>query len=174
MPRPFEIIAAEANNRVIGYKGQLPWGHTPRDLKHFKDLTMGHAVIVGFNTIVSISEMVKRHTNILPGRHIYVLTRNPNKMQQFPDCIMLESIDDAIRICERDRVFIAGGEDVYHQFINLPQTRTIHMTRIFANYHGDAFFPILQNGDWESINATFYDAGKENKHAMRFTTLIRV
>ena len=170
----FEVIVAVAKDNVIGYKGQLPWGSLQKDLKHFRDMTMGHAIVIGYNTLVAISSMRNRTTKLLPGRVIYVLTRDPQKLNgRFPDCIGVSDIDSIARIGTRCRIFIAGGEDIYHQFAELPQTRVVHMTRIFAKYHGDTFFPHLHNTEWVARKEVFHPADQKNKHAMSFITLIR-
>ncbi|MFZ2303361.1 MAG: dihydrofolate reductase [Minisyncoccia bacterium] len=177
MPVVFEIVVAVSRENVIGYKGQLPWGRLPRDLSHFKDITTEHSnssVVIGYNTLDSLCKMTLRRTNILPGRKIYVLTNDLQKMARFPDCIGVSDIDSVIRLGNRSHVFIAGGESIYHQFVKLPQTRVIHMTRIIANYHGDTFFPLLSSNEWCSKKVVFCSSDEKNKHAMQFVTLTRV
>ena len=169
----FEIIVAVAKDGVIGYKGQLPWGRLPRDLKHFRDITMGNSVVIGSNTLESLCIMFRRRTNLLPGRQIYVLTRDLQKMNRFPDCIGVSDIDSIVKLGTRSRIFIAGGESLYDQFVDLPQTRVIHMTRIFHNYHGDTFFPLLSPNEWRSRKEEFHPSDEKNKHAMQFVTLMR-
>ena len=172
----FEIIVAVAKDNVIGYKGQLPWGHLPRDLKHFRDITTGHSnssLIIGYNTLNSLCRMFRRRTNLLPGRKIYVLTHDLQKMERFPDCIGVSNIDSIVKLGTRSLIFVAGGESIYHQFISLPQTRVVHMTRIIANYHGDTFFPLLPLNEWRSKKEEFHPSDEKNKHAMQFVTLMR-
>lgn len=171
----FEIIVAVAKNNVIGYKGQLPWGHLPRDLKHFKDMTMGNVVVIGFNALESLSRIVRRNNNLLPDRQIYVLTRDLQKLVRFPDCIGISDIDSVVRLGDRTnkRIFIAGGEKIYRQFLFLPQTRTVHMTRIHAEYHGDTFFPELHHDEWRARKEEFHPSDEKNNHALRFVTLTR-
>lgn len=74
------MIVAMARNNVIGHKGEVPWGHLPRDLKRFRELTMGHSVVVGYNTLLSIARTAGRNKDLLPGRKICVLTHNPRKV----------------------------------------------------------------------------------------------
>lgn len=169
----FEIIVAVARNNVIGYKGQLPWGHLPKDLKRFREITMGSSVVIGSNTLESLCRMFRRRTNLLPGRKIYVLTHDLQKMQRFPDCIGVPNIDSIVRLGTRSRIFIAGGESIYHQFIALQQTRIIHITRVMANYHGDTFFPLLPPNEWYTRRTEFHPSDEKNKHPMQFVTLMR-
>lgn len=172
----FEIIVAVARDNVIGYKGQLPWGHLPRDLKHFKDITTEHknsSIIIGSNTLDSLCRIFRRRTNLLPGRKIYVLTHDLQKINRFTDCIGVSDIDSIVRLGTRSRIFVAGGESIYHQFVALPQTRTVHMTRIMANYHGDTFFPLLPPNEWYTRRTEFHHSDEKNKHPMQFVTLMR-
>lgn len=169
-----EIVVAVANRNVIGLKGEMPWGHLQRDLEHFKQLTMGHFVIVGFNTLQSIAKMQGRHSNLLPGRKLYVLTRDPSKLLFYPECIGIPDIESVLKLGERGRVFVAGGQEIYQQFLLLPQTHIVHMTRIFADYYGDAIFPKLECGEWETAKSEFHSPDQNNKHAMRFTTYRRI
>lgn len=169
----FEIIVAVAKDNVIGYKGQLPWGRLPEDLKHFRDITMGNSVVIGFNTLDSLCKMFHRRTNLLPGRKIYVLTSDLQKMDRFPDCIGVSDIDSIVRLGTRSRILVAGGESIYHQFVALPQTRTVHMTRVMAKYHGDTFFPLLAPNEWLARKMEFHPQDEKNKHSMQFVTLMR-
>lgn len=169
----FEIIVSVARDNVIGYKGELPWGQLPRDLKHFKNLTMGNSVVIGSNTLGSLSRKFHRRSNLLPNRKIYVLTNDLQKIDRFPDCIGVSDIDSIVRLGTRSRIFVAGDESIYNQFVALPQTRIVHMTRIMANYHGDTFFPLLSPNEWHTRKLEFYPADDKNKHAMQFVTFTR-
>lgn len=168
------VTAMTSDQRVIGNKGEMPWGRMIRDLEYFKKLTMGFPVVVGYNTLISISEMSKRNTNLLPGRTLCVLTRDQSKLTRFTDCIWLPDVMSVINLSQRIRVFIAGGEDVYSQFIGLPEVRTIYMTRILARYHGDTFFPNYSTDDWFTIHREEHTSSEKNKHPLVFETLIRV
>lgn len=168
------IITAMTNDqRVIGNKGEMPWGRMIRDLEYFKKRTMGFPVVVGYNTLVSISEMSKRNSNLLPGRTLCVLTRDQSKLRRFADCIWLPDVMSVMNLSQRIRVFIAGGENVYSQFINLPEVRTIYLTKIDAKYHGDAFFPNYSAEDWLTIQREHHAVSEKNKHPLIFETLIR-
>lgn len=169
----FEIIVAVAKNNVIGNKGALPWGNLPRDLMWFKQMTIGHSVIVGSNTLLSMSRIVGRNTNILPDRRIYVLTKEPQRLTRFSDCVAFSDIRLIHEIPDRRRIFIAGGESIYRQFIDLPETRTIHLTKIFAEYQGDTCFPQISSDVWRKIREESHPADQENKHQMSFITLIK-
>lgn len=167
------IVAMTNNGQVIGNKGEMPWGRLLKDLEYFKKLTMGFPVVVGFNTLVAISKMTNRNTNILPGRTLCVLTHDQHKLDRFTDCIWLPDIMSVIRLSQRTRVFIAGGESIYRQFIDLPEMRNMYITRIFANYHGDAVFPNFSTEDWLTISQESHRISEENHHPFSFEILIR-
>jgi dihydrofolate reductase len=131
------MIAAMAKNRVIGHKNALPW-HLPEDLRHFRDLTMGHHILMGRKTFESIGKP-------LPGRQSVVISRNPDFV--FPGVEAASSIEEAILLCSGDEeVFFIGGADLYNQAIRLAQR--IYLTEIQDEYEGDAYFPRLDPSEW--------------------------
>ena len=87
------LIAAVARNRVIGYNGQIPW-NIPEDLQHFKELTMGHTVIMGRRTFASIGRP-------LPGRENIVVT---STILEIPGCIIARSLAEALELASREIV----------------------------------------------------------------------
>lgn len=126
------LVAAMAENRVIGREGRLPW-HIPADLKRFRELTMGHAVIVGSKTWQSIGHP-------LPGRRMIVLTRQQDFSAE--GCIVAHDLDEALRLSGDDtEPFVGGGADVFRQA--LPLARRIFLTVVHGTYPGDALFPAI-------------------------------
>ena len=91
------LIAAVARNRVIGYNGQIPW-NIPGDLQHFKELTMGHTVIMGRRTFASIGRP-------LPGRENIIVT---STLYEIPGCIIVRSLAEALELASREIIFIIG------------------------------------------------------------------
>lgn len=150
---PIEIVVAVANKRVIGNGQTLPWGYIPEDMEHFKNITMGSYVVMGCRTLESIcknSSQKRLQGGILPGRTIFVLSRCPEKAHsRFPGCIAISDINAILKLRETRRVCIAGGQEVYEQFIVLPEIRVVHLTRIFADFPGDVFFPELHINEWQ-------------------------
>jgi len=131
------IIAAVADNRVIGADGRIPW-HISADLKRFKQLTLGHTVIMGRKTYSSIG-------NPLPGRQNIVLTRNPNFAA--PGAVTVcRDLDTALRLATGNTVFIIGGADLYRQSVKLADT--LHLTRVHQSPTGDTLFPPLDLTGW--------------------------
>jgi len=129
-----KIIAAMAENRVIGKNNKMPW-HVPEDLAFFKQQTMGKAVIMGRNTFLSIG-------GALPGRTNIVLSRDPLfRAEQIELAASLEQA--AIKYPE---AFIIGGAQLFAQA--LPKVDKLFITQIRANIDGDAFFPELDPREW--------------------------
>ena len=122
-------IVAVANNRVIGVKNQLPW-HFSSDLRHFKKITMGSTLIMGSNTFKSLGKP-------LPGRTNFVL--DFETVEDPPGVRYFTSFEDALAQVETKDCFIIGGASLYEQTIN--RVDGIYLTRIHADYEGDAFYP---------------------------------
>lgn len=125
-------IAALARNGIIGRNGSLPWSF-PGDLAHFKQVTMGHIVIMGRKTFESI-------TVPLVGRKIYVLSKDNYFKQN--GCNYNLICEDYIynNLYSKDIIFIAGGQSLYFQFAGL--SREMYLTHIDREYPGDAAFPV--------------------------------
>ena len=130
------LIVAYDKNRVIGNKGQIPW-HFPDDMRHFKETTMGHAVIMGRKTWESLPPSFKP----LPGRTNIILSRSA----QYNDVYVASSFEDAISHYDGD-MFIIGGAEVYRQALELDIVDTIIATEVKGEHEGDVFFPELD--DW--------------------------
>src|SRR3954469_3528520 len=106
------IIAAVAENGVIGRQGKLPW-HLSDDLRRFKRLTMGHTIIMGRRTWESIGRA-------LPGRRTIVVTRQTGYRIDDPSVAVANSLDNALQIASTDddqEVFIVGGAELYHEVL---------------------------------------------------------
>jgi dihydrofolate reductase len=126
------IIAAMADNRVIGRRGAIPWD-IPADRRRFRELTMGHPVIMGRKTYESIGRPLSGRTNI-------ILSREPDFRAE--GCIIVNSLEDALLACDcADEVFICGGEELYRQALAIADR--IFLTVVHQNSDGDAFFPPL-------------------------------
>ena len=124
------IIAAMAENRVIGKDGAMPW-HLPDDLARFKSITMGHPVIMGRKTFESLGRP-------LPGRQNIVLSRREGYAPE--GVTVARTLDEALELAGVAReVFICGGGEVYREA--LPLAGRILLTVIHCVYEGDAVFP---------------------------------
>lgn len=138
-------IAAVAENGVIGRDGDMPW-HYSADLRHFKETTMGHPVVMGRTTYESIAGQLD---GPLPGRTNIVLSRsNPD----FPkEVVLVHSVEEAIETVEEldDTAFVIGGATVYEQF--LPHADELILTEIHEAYDGDTCFPEWDPEEWTEV-----------------------
>jgi dihydrofolate reductase len=150
MPKPVvTLIAAIARNGVIGIANRLPW-HLPADLRHFKALTTGHAVIMGRKTWESLPAKFRP----LPGRRNIVVTRNGEYVADGATVSL--SLADAVATASGDEVFVIGGAELYKAA--LPLADRLQLTEIDAAYEGDAWFPAINPGRWrETARETHHD-----------------
>jgi dihydrofolate reductase len=114
------LIAAKAENGVIGREGELPW-HLPADLKHFKALTTGHAIVMGRKTFESIGRL-------LPDRRTVIVTRNPNYQQE--GATVVRRFEDAVTLGETEDIFVIGGAEIFRR--SLPLADRLYLTVVHA------------------------------------------
>lgn len=134
------IIAAISRNRVIGRGGAIPWS-IPADMKRFRELTLGHTVIMGRKTFESIGAP-------LAGRKNIVVTSQPDYPSQ--GATTAASLDDALRIAEADgEVFICGGSNIYAEA--LPLAARIYLTLLDLEIEGDTLFPFIPLDDFAEV-----------------------
>jgi dihydrofolate reductase len=130
-------IVAMAANRCIGRDNALPW-RLPEDLKRFKQLTLGHTLLMGRKTYESIGRP-------LPGRTTWVVTRQRD--WSAPEGVqVMHSLDEALARSSPGEVFLAGGAQLYAQ--GLPHVRRLYLTLIERAYEGDTFFPEWDVSAW--------------------------
>jgi len=129
------IIAAMAQNRVIGRDGEMPWD-IPEDRRRFRELTMGHPVVMGRKTYESIGHP-------LPGRRTVVITRNAG--YQAAGCLVVTGLQEALAACAgSDEVFICGGAEIYREALLLADR--VYITLVPGAAAGDIFFPDIPAG----------------------------
>ena len=132
------LIAAVARNGVIGRDNDMPW-HLPEDLKHFRESTMGHAVLMGRRTWDSLPPKVRP----LPGRRNIVLTRQPGWQAEGAEAAV--SLDAALALLQgQPRAFVIGGVEVYARA--LPLADELVLTEIRQDVEGDVRFPEFDRG----------------------------
>lgn len=150
------LIVAASENNVIGNDNKLIW-HLSDDLKHFKELTKGHHVIMGRKTFESMPKALPNRTNI-------VITRKTDYAAK--DCIVVHSIFEALEKASKDnQPFIIGGGEIYSQSINLADR--IELTRVHTNVEGDAYFPEINYKIWKEVSRD--EKFKDEKHKYDFT-----
>jgi len=139
--RKITIIVAASENLVIGYKNALPW-HISEDLKNFKKITINHSVIMGRKTFESIGRPLKDRRNIVISR---------DKTLKIEGVEVVNSLDDAIyRTKDENEIFIIGGEQIYK--MAMPIATNMHITKVYSNIEGDAFFPTFDESEWKILS----------------------
>lgn len=155
-------VVAIAENRGIGKDNHLLW-RLPADLKHFKDITTGHTVIMGRKTYESVGKP-------LPNRRNIIITRN--KDLKIEGAEVVNTLDQALALCEGvPEVFIIGGAEIYE--ISMSVTDKIYLTVVKGNFEADTFFPVLDPEIWEETEVISHDADEKNAWAYTFSTLLR-
>jgi len=136
------IIAAIAKNRVIGrVDKQMPW-HDSEEFKHFKRTTFGYPIIMGRKTFESLGKP-------LIGRLNIVITKNLHWKPNYPEVLVLTSLESAIRHCQRshfEKIFITGGGQLYKQAISVAEEMILSYMNFEAK--GEVFFPVFDESDW--------------------------
>ncbi|EWH21959.1 dihydrofolate reductase [Bacillus haynesii] len=136
------LIAAMDRNRLIGKDNDLPW-HLPQDLKYFKEVTKGHAVIMGRKTFESIGRP-------LPHRENIIITSN--KELDIPNCQVMHSAEEAVRFAKNrnEECFVIGGSTLYTDI--LPFADKLYVTKIDETFEGDRYFPEFNEAEWEIVS----------------------
>lgn len=136
------LIAAVAKNGVIGKGNALPW-HLPEDMRHFKALTTGHAVLMGRKTWESLPPQFRP----LPNRRNIVVTRNPAYRAEGAEVV--GSLDEAMKVGADGTAFIIGGAELYTHA--LARADRLELTEIDADFDGDARFPAFDRAQWRAV-----------------------
>lgn len=155
------LIVARATNGVIGRDGKLPW-HLPTDLKRFKALTMGSAMVMGRKTFDSLP-------GLLPGRRHIVLTRDAS--WSAPGAEVVHSVEDAVADAS-DTLWVIGGAEIFDLFLG--RVHRIELTEVLADVVGDTVMEDPRaSGSWREARSEDHPAEGE-RPAFRFVTLERV
>lgn len=165
------MVAAMANNRVIGADNAMPW-HLPADLKHFKKVTLGKPIIMGRKTYASIGRA-------LPGRLNIVISSDVNF--ELSDATVVNSCEQAIEVAanycdeqkiESPEVMIIGGGTIYQHFLAF--CHRLYLTEIDLDVEGDTYFPNYTNDyAWQELVSESHQAEPLNPYAYRFVTLVK-
>lgn len=162
------LIAAIAENNIIGRGNSLPW-NLPSDLRHFRSITIGRPIIMGRKTFESIGRP-------LPGRTNIVITRN----QQFfaSGIVSALSLDEAIEIGKSDadsrdvsEIAIIGGSQIYNEAIDIADR--LEITEVHASPRGDATFPKIETNVWREINRKKGTRSSIDDYDFSFVTYVR-
>ncbi len=170
-------IVAVAKGGVIGKEGGMPW-YLPAELARFKEVTMGHPIIMGRKTHESIGRA-------LPGRTNVVVTRNKDLIAE--GCKVVSSLDEAIELAKKSEggsaaqtskkfrrpkeIFIIGGEQIYQQA--MPLLERIYLTKVNVEVEGDKFFK-YDPSEWKQVSSEKHSADKKNQYDFEFLVLDRI
>ncbi len=152
------IIVAIAENFAIGKNNDLLF-HLPNDLKHFKEITSGHTIIMGRNTLLSLPKWP------LPNRRHIVIT--DKKDDVFQGCETVFSIDQAIgKVKNEEEAFIIGGGMIYRQFF--PVAGKLYLTLVHKPFDADVFFPEIDYTEWSEISCEDF---QDDKNGFKYSYL---
>jgi dihydrofolate reductase len=157
------LVVAMDKERAIGVDNKLPW-HLPADLKRFKQLTLGHHIIMGRKTFESIGKP-------LPGRTNVIVTRQRDYKAE--GCKVVHSLDAAVMLTREDeQAFIIGGADLFEQAMKFADR--LYITEIDTRVErGDTFFPKFDKAEWNVIEKTTHEPDDKNRFRYVFLTYQR-
>lgn len=157
------IIVAIAENFAIGKNNELLF-HLPNDLKRFKQITTGHPVIMGRNTLLSLPKWP------LPRRRNIVITDNSE--DQFPGCETVFSVQQAVELVSNEaEVFVIGGGSIYRQFY--PLAGRLYLTVVHCAFDADTWFPEIDYAQWKVENREDH-FDETNGFAYSYINLIKI
>jgi dihydrofolate reductase len=161
-PMTITIVVAISENHVIGKDNKLLW-YLPNDLKHFKDITTGHTVIMGRKTYESVGKPLPKRRNI-------IITRQDIKIE---GCEVVNSIEAALKLAAgEEEVFIVGGAEIYKQAMTF--TDRIYLTIVHKEFDGDSFFPEINLNDWKEVAREDHEPDEKNSLPYSFITYEKV
>lgn len=158
------IISAIGKNNELGLGNALLWD-LPRDMKHFRETTSGHPVIMGRKTFESIGRP-------LPNRRNIIITRDTSYAHEGAEVV--HSLEEAINIFKYavnppphgDEVFVIGGAEIYKQSID--HADKLYITHVDGEFKADAFFPAIDTNFWQKAKSEVFPADEQNHYGMEF------
>lgn len=158
-------IVAMTENRVIGKDNEIPW-YLPADLAYFKKTTLGHVVIMGRNSFISIGRPLPKRTNI-------IITRDPFYVTSC--CPVAHSIEEALKIAYNEgekEAFIIGGGQIFSQSVDLWDR--LYLTEVHTVLDGDVFFPEIDFSKWTLSSSTVRAKDEKNEFDCTFKVYDRM
>jgi dihydrofolate reductase len=157
------LIAALDENGLIGNQNALPWPRLRADMRHFRETTLNHPVVMGRKTFESLG------SKPLPSRTNIILTRDTSFSA--PNCEIVHSVEEVLTRPE-EKIFIIGGREVYQLF--LPHANQLYLTYISGQFTGDTYFPEFNKQEWELSSEKEIPADTETPYPLRFTVWERI
>ena len=162
MNKQITLIAAMGKNREIGLQGRMPW-HLPAELQHFKQTTMGKAMLMGRKTWQAIGRP-------LPGRQNIVISRNPGFRADSAD--ISSTLSEAVDISRSEEIMVIGGGQLYT--LALPLAARMVLTLIDIEPEADTWFPRWPEQEWQQSSERFYVADDKNGLSYKIVELNRI
>ena len=159
------IIVAKGKNNIIGKDNEMVW-HLPEDLKHFKNLTIGHTIIMGRKTFESLGKP-------LPNRKHIIFSQNPDFKVNDENVEVVHSLLQIQDLIEgKQEAFVIGGAMIYN-FL-MPNVKKMYVTEIEKDFEGDTFFPIIDSEVWKETSREKGIKNEENNLDYYFVTYERI
>ncbi len=156
------IIVAFDRNRGIGAANDLLWTRDlPADLRHFKEVTTGHSIIMGRKTYESLGRP-------LPNRQNIVISRDVESVEGFT---VVRSLDEAYDAATSDDVYIIGGGQIYQ--LALDTVDQLLVTEVDESFAAEVFFPEIDPATWQEVSREHHDSDEANKYNYDFVVYIR-
>jgi dihydrofolate reductase len=157
------LVLAMAENHVIGRAGGLPW-HLPKDLQHFKRLTVDHTVIMGRKTFEEIKQPLANRRNV-------VISRDPSWQPR--GATVVPSLEEALAMgATEEEVFVIGGGEIFR--LALPRADRLYLTLVHAKVEGDTFFPSFDLAAWALEDEEHHPADEKHAYSYTFRTYSRI
>ncbi len=155
------LIAAIADNGVIGNQGKLPWS-LPEDLRWFKENTLGKPIIMGRKTFESLGR-------VLPQRHHIIITRKDNYTVDHSAVTVVHNLADALGAAQQHaldndmlQAFIIGGAEIYALALQADCIDQLYLTEVQSSPEGDAYFPNWQRQKWRETFHSQHSPSENN------------
>ena len=158
-------IVAISENRAIGKDNDLIW-RLPADIKHFKEVTMGHCMLMGRKNFESIGRP-------LPGRTTIIVTRDTNYKME--GCHVVNSIESGIELAKslnEQELMVIGGGEIYNQTLSI--TQKLYLTEVHERFDADTFYPEIDDKDWKLVEEESFQKDEKNPFDYTFKTLERL
>ena len=159
------LIVAIAENNVIGKDNKLIW-HISEDLKRFKSITSGNAMLMGRKTFESLP-------GVLPGRKHIIITRDHKYTIDSEQVSVINDLDSFIRKHENsdDEIFVIGGAEIYKQL--LPHCKKLYLTKVHQSFEGDTYFPEIDYSKYDTEYSSDKITDEKSGITYSFINLIR-
>jgi dihydrofolate reductase len=164
------IVVATDKDRVIGRENKIPW-RLLDDLVNLRNLTRGHAVILGRKTYDSMLWYYNKSGKTFPGKMYVVVTRNLDFDPVRDNAVVAHSIEEALEVARKfdTDIYAIGGYGIFEAII--PQTDRIYLTEVNTHAEGDAFFPELDMSQWQETSREHHEQDERNEFDFDFVIL---